>query len=92
MSVGDVCHHGAISSNMPHVLGAPYTPRSTCLECCWTALVEANGGEEPRVIMDNSGVSVGKKWKIIGASIMIQGPTLINVIRNATLQVNGRNK
>lgn len=83
MPNGEACSHGAVHSNMPKLMNYPYTRRAECLECCWFELVEAHGGEEPKVIIDNTSKRTEDKWLIVGVGFKSTGPTLHEAIRVA---------
>ena len=68
---------------MPKLLKYPYTRRSECLECCWSELVEAYGGTEPKVIIDNTSKRTEDRWLIVGVGFKSTGPTLHEAIRVA---------
>jgi hypothetical protein len=70
----------------------PLTRRAECLECCWVELIEANGGNEPKVIIDNTSKRTEDKWLIVGVGFKSTGSTLHEAIRVAAASLKtGRN-
>lgn len=85
MPNGEACSHGAVHTNMPKMMRYPFTRRAECLECCWEELIRANGNNEPKVIIDNTGKRTEDKWLIVGVGFKSSGATLHEVIRNAAV-------
>ena len=92
MPNGEACSHGAVHTNMPKMMAYPMTRRAECLECCWVELIEVSGGEEPKVIIDNTSKRTEDKWLIVGVGFKSTGATLHEAIRTAAASLrSGRN-
>jgi hypothetical protein len=77
---------------MPKLMNYPLTRRAECLECCWVELIEANGNNEPKVIIDNTSKRTEDKWLIVGVGFKSTGSTLHEAIRVAAASLKtGRN-
>jgi hypothetical protein len=92
MPNGEACSHGAIHTNMPKLMHYPFTKRAECLECCWVELIEASGGKEPKVIMDNTSKRTEDKWLIVGVGFKSVGATLHEAVRDAALALRAGRK
>jgi hypothetical protein len=53
-------------------------------------LVEAHGGEEPKVIIDNTSKRTEDKWLIVGVGFKSTGSTLHEAIRVAAASLKVR--
>lgn len=89
MPSGEACSHGAVHTNMPKFMNYPFTRRSECLECCWADLIRVNGGEEPKVIIDNTSRRSEEKWLIVGVGFKVAGASLRAVVRDAAIALGG---